>query len=490
MILAGWLASENASWITDVYQTLFILGITTPIHTLLVFLVVGSLYLLVKWQGQRQRKEKFTLGSQEQTMFILWGSTGLFLSPLIYMGAWLILGYTIFLTIRLWKGSPNEQMHFLYLLEAILFGVIAVAYTGLRIFLWLRYARNSGLALFLSFILATITVIFLGIAQLISSQFVKNFLSANKRKRKVISIGTPLLALFLGVLFLLGIFLPIHPSAPQTQPGSGSVSVRIMTYNIRNAGASETDPLDNWVNRRDDLCLYIENLNADIFGVQEAYFKQVEYIRTQITGKEYTYTGIGRRDGVKGGEWSAIFYDTQRFTLLDGDSFWLSPTPEVPSKQWEKSNYRICTWARFQEKTSNLEFFVFNTHFAEMKYPEVHQKSVELILERIAQYAGNLPVFLLGDFNMVNTTASYQDLTSDGSVMLNDAFKVANNGTAPLDYSFNGFSTETPEELKRIDYIFISGGITVNNCWIPKNSYLTDHTFSDHYPVLLDSLVF
>src|SRR3546814_15427461 len=68
--------------------------------------------------------------------------------------------------------------------------------------------------------------------------------------------------------------------------------------------------------------------------------------------ENYDRIGVGRKDGEKGGEYSAIFYKKDRFRLLDHDTFWLSETPEVPSKGWDAALNSICTWGKLRDKES------------------------------------------------------------------------------------------------------------------------------------------
>jgi len=261
-----------------------------------------------------------------------------------------------------------------------------------------------------------------------------------------------------------------------------------MSYNIRNAGAVEKDSEDHWSNRKTLITDYIETLNSDIFGVQEAYLKQVDYLQKNLENREYEYYGIGRDDGTVGGEIEAIFYDSAKFEYIDCDTFWLSDTPQIPSKNWDKNNYRSCTWIRFEDKNTNLQFFVFNTHYSTQQceaVPCVHEKSSVLINEKISELTGDLPTILMGDFNMQNTSLAFSYLEEYGDKPMHDSFKEFNNGSVPFDYTTNEFRPFSPElNKKRIDYIFLSSSIVADYVEIPKDIYGDDRTYSDHYPVL------
>lgn len=54
--------------------------------------------------------------------------------------------------------------------------------------------------------------------------------------------------------------------------------------------------------------------------------------------------------------------------------------------------------------------------------------------------------------------------------------------TSPKDWDVR----MDPENKSRIDFIFISETITVNECRIPRDSYDGYRTYSDHYPVYMN----
>ena len=55
-----------------------------------------------------------------------------------------------------------------------------------------------------------------------------------------------------------------------------------------------------------------------------------------LLGPSYAHVGVGRDDGKAKGEFSPIFYDSDKFEQVDWDTIWLSPTPgRVASKGWD-----------------------------------------------------------------------------------------------------------------------------------------------------------
>src|SRR3546814_18448319 len=49
--------------------------------------------------------------------------------------------------------------------------------------------------------------------------------------------------------------------------------------------------------------------------------------------------------------------------LVGSGTFWLSPTPDVPSKGWDAALPRIATWARLRDRTADRDLLVVNTPF-------------------------------------------------------------------------------------------------------------------------------
>jgi hypothetical protein len=62
---------------------------------------------------------------------------------------------------------------------------------------------------------------------------------------------------------------------------------------------------------------------------------------------KWKYIGVGRDDGITKGEYSPIFYNSEVHELISWRYFWLSETPDRPSRGWDANSIRICTVGRF-----------------------------------------------------------------------------------------------------------------------------------------------
>ncbi|HEC44788.1 MAG TPA: endonuclease/exonuclease/phosphatase family protein [Bacteroides sp.] len=258
---------------------------------------------------------------------------------------------------------------------------------------------------------------------------------------------------------------------------SSSQVISIMTYNIR-YDTRDNEP-NTWTNRKDYLGKQLQFFEPDIFGIQEGLHHQVQYLDSIMP--EYNYAGIGRDDGKEKGEYSAIFYNTEKFEILDNSTFWLSETIDKPSVGWDASMERICTYGLFQSKESGEKIWVFNTHF-DHRGVEARKNSARLIVEQISAInTGNYPVVFMGDLNLTPDSEAILYLSG----ILNDTRDSAIKVSFGPKGTSNGFNFEKPV-TKRIDYIFTSRtGIQVNKFAILSESFELRYP-SDHFPVYVE----
>jgi len=249
-----------------------------------------------------------------------------------------------------------------------------------------------------------------------------------------------------------------------------------MTYNIRYA--TESDGENQWEKRKAHLSDQLLFHAPDIFGVQEGLQLQLNFLDSQLTN--YTYLGVGRDDGKIGGEYCAIFYNKTKIDLLEHDTFWLSQTPEMPSKDWDAAYKRICTYAHFSDRATGINFWVFNTHFDHIG-DIAREKSAELIVQKAEELVQDgEAVFIMGDFNLNENSKAIRYISKH----YNDARKVSENSPFGPFGTFTGFVFHEPVK-DRIDYIFCSKDLVK----IKKYGVLTDSKQqrypSDHFPVMI-----
>lgn len=262
----------------------------------------------------------------------------------------------------------------------------------------------------------------------------------------------------------------------------GQDRVAVMSYNVRYDEAlfrSEEPKENDWINRKATQAALMTFHAPDVIGMQEPHIHQVHYFEQNLPG--YAWIGVGREDGAKGDEYNPIFYNKKKLELIDWGTFWLSSTPEKPSKSWDAGYTRICTWAEFRLKGKKTAFYVFNTHF-DSKGELARRKSAQLVNKMIKEMVGSGQVFLLGDFNFNPDSKAYSVITAEG---LKDSRLISQNAAYGPEGTFNGFNFgKTPRH--RIDFVFVSDNTRVIRYGVLNDSY--DQKFpSDHLPVVVEA---
>jgi endonuclease/exonuclease/phosphatase family metal-dependent hydrolase len=263
--------------------------------------------------------------------------------------------------------------------------------------------------------------------------------------------------------------------ASSVKPTSQAGSVEVMTYNIRTA--TVTDLWNHWVFRRRSVCDTMAANDPDIMGVQEAKGSQVADIEKALP--QYTSYAVGRVNGKRGGETNAIFYRTDRFTLMDKGTFWFSDKPDKPgSGGWGNIYPRICTWVRLADRETGRSFYVYNMHL-DVFSQNSREKSIALLANRISNRKTRDPYIVMGDFNMKadNPACAYLDLME---------CKSARPGPVLAEALSEGSDIGTRHEFMgtrpRIDQIRVSKGLVGTDLTVDRRK-ADGRDPSDHYAV-------
>ena len=262
----------------------------------------------------------------------------------------------------------------------------------------------------------------------------------------------------------------------------------VATYNLRNENTYDVD--DMWNNRYPYVAKLIQYHDFDLFGTQEAQPKQLEDLKAALPG--YTYYGEGR-DGNGQGEHAAIFYKTDKFKLLQSGDFWLSATPDIPSKSWDAPCCnRICSWVELQDLKTKKKFFVFNAHY-DYEKDYARNESSKLVLQKIKEIAGNKPVMFMGDLNG-NQDESWCKVIDESGIVRDSYFDKSNRYATAPSYNAFGKIKDLGEvdsaiigENKVIDHIYLSKHFRTNNWGLLTDTYGIGKFPSDHFPVLINT---
>ncbi|WP_163707780.1 endonuclease/exonuclease/phosphatase family protein [Mangrovibacterium lignilyticum] len=256
-----------------------------------------------------------------------------------------------------------------------------------------------------------------------------------------------------------------------------AVDLKVMTWNIRYNNPDDGE--NAWPLRKNQVTDLILFHAPDVIGMQEALLGQVNDIASRLPG--YDWVGVGRDNGINAGEYSPIFYDSRRFQLKEQGWFWLSETPEIPSKGWDAALPRICTYIKLEEYDGRRNFWVFNTHFDHVG-DEARKEAAKLIFDKIKELNDDkLPVILTGDFNLTPDTDPMKWLMRK----MHDTRDMSEAEPYGPVGTFNGFDFNSPLQ-NRIDYIFVNRKVTaVRKYGVLTDSYDQKYP-SDHLPVYVE----
>ena len=248
------------------------------------------------------------------------------------------------------------------------------------------------------------------------------------------------------------------------------VEIKYISYNIRNSRANDGD--NAWDIRKPATKEMIDKEQPDVFGLQEAYIEQLQYIDNNFPN--YSRVGVGRDDGKEEGEFMAVYYRKDKFKLLENGNFWLSETPDECSMGWDAACRRIVTWAKLKDKETGKVFYAFNTHLDHVG-EVAREQSILLIVKKIDEIVkkDKAPVFLSGDFNSDVNSPIFDPLKS----IMKDSRAISPESEWIPTYNNYGNGGDA-----MIDYIFYKNAEVLD--FKTLNGDYGKPYISDHYPVM------
>ena len=268
---------------------------------------------------------------------------------------------------------------------------------------------------------------------------------------------------------LLALFATLLPAAAKKDAKDPFNGASVMSFNIRTSNAK--DGTNSWEFRADAVLAMIQDQNPDVLGLQEATFGQVSPLAYFLD--DYKWVGVGRDDGKKGGEYMAVFYNKKRVSLAKWGTFWLSETPDTPSKGWDAAYFRTATWCLFKDKTSGKKYFVVNTHL-DNEGAEARANGLSLILDKIAAMNGEgLPVIVMGDFNM---TLGDPSMAPARKALQNARTTAAKSDELDTCHDWG-------RNFSAIDFIWYKGFSSCVEYETVTKPYAGRAYVSDHYPI-------
>lgn len=264
---------------------------------------------------------------------------------------------------------------------------------------------------------------------------------------------------------------PIVTEEEKTDDTKDPNGFKLMSFNVRYANSSDTG-VQSWDSRKAAVCEMVNTQKPAVMGVQECLVAQRDDILAGC--KDYDVIGVGRDDGKTSGEMMAIFYRKADVTIDEWGTFWLSLTPDVPSKDWESACKRCATWAKITIKSTGKKIFYFNTH---LDHQNGREEQMSVIEEKMAELnTGNLPVFLSADFNVEQDDPLFNNILT----YMSNTRKVAPITDSRKTYHAWGKTGSGGI----IDDIFFTTGTAkaLKYCTVTKG-YANITFISDHYPI-------
>lgn len=286
---------------------------------------------------------------------------------------------------------------------------------------------------------------------------------------------------------------------------------KVCNYNIRLY--TDSDKKDkHWTNRRSYLFSMIQKHTMDVCGLEEMTPQQAPDFEKNMP--DYEYVGYGRDNGKaygagSSGEQTGLVYNKRHFVKQDQGRFFLSNTPNKPSKVSGASFNRMVTWVKLKERKSDVIFYFFATHFdhpTNQTGINTRSKEADIALVEVPKIVGDNPMFFVGDFNCRPEEPAYQKLAAkwkdsfitmgdeaQGGYVCNDA-QLARPGLqadcACKGNTYTGLYNVNDSLPKRIDFVLY------NEVHAYPVSYIADgdnmgHTTlpSDHVPVVTEMML-
>ena len=243
-----------------------------------------------------------------------------------------------------------------------------------------------------------------------------------------------------------------------TQPKN----IRVATFNIRNIRA--LDQASWWPRRRKALAEAITNIDADIWGLQEAYSLQNRWLQTHAFGMDWDYCGRGRN--VRGGgEMCPIWVRRSRLRIRSFSTLWYGAKPTTPGSRLPGAKFPRC--ATLAELHLGIGVIVVNTHLDE-RSAQRRSTSLQQLAEWLDRDHRGRPTIVAGDMNTTLEDPAFEPLLELGLQ------PVLNPSLGPTSHGFGD-----DKQSSQIDHIFVSRDWTVHSVMIHRDAGYA----SDHWPV-------
>ncbi len=300
-------------------------------------------------------------------------------------------------------------------------------------------------------------------------------------KKQKISIGVSV-AVCLTLVIALVVVAAIFPYIPRYlfDPKKFDISEKpitdeltIMSFNVR--GFTTSDWYKQSYFYRAPLQRKVIEENApDIIGFQEATDVSVFYLKRHLKG----YSFIIRTVDFEEKETSMyLAFRADRFEQVADGCFWLSETPDVPSRSWDTACVRCANYLTLRDKQTGKAFTVVNTHLDHVS-ELARRNGMQVILDKMTTL-GVTSFVLMGDMNCPAGSAAYDKALDFG---LKDASMIADDAYYGVGATYHGYGEYL--YYPAIDFFFVTPDFSVNKYWVFDKLY-DDVYPSDHFPIIM-----
>lgn len=250
----------------------------------------------------------------------------------------------------------------------------------------------------------------------------------------------------------------------------GYRKISVMSFNVRISSASDAGDR-NWEVRKAGVFEMLKSIHPIVWGAQEAEPNQTKDIMAALP--EYGAIGVDLHSVHDEVECDAIFYDKDSVQVLNSGTFFLTSTPDTPSRLPQSIHYRVCTWGRFKLIDGGREFYHFNTHLDTKA--EARPIEMEVIFEKIKEINNEeIPAYLTADFNTGENDEIFKPLLNYG---YKSARKEALTGDSYATYTAWGTVSQIIDHCFFYNFYAASKFTTIRQPWAGI-TYI-----SDHYPI-------
>lgn len=284
--------------------------------------------------------------------------------------------------------------------------------------------------------------------------------------------------------------------------GDFTENVKVMTYNICASGVdsdpvgviegADCVPLESLYidNRQDEVLGLVTQEDADLVCLNEVNGEWWYYIESILCGDDDKYgyvsnTGNGHKLSASlTNKWDTaplLLYDKVKYELIE-EGYFFCPADS-------RGIHTVNNWATLRNKTTGAEFMFMTQHFSASS-DDVRVASADLVVNKISEIAGNLPVIVMGDYNCAEGSTPYNTFINNG---FNDSSRI--NPDTTFRYSFGGWYIEedlTPTRDMNIylpiDLIMLSeGDFDVASYKVVEDRFEDNqYGYSDHFPVVAE----